>query len=243
MNRKDKIEQMYFELVNEYGQTLPAVNREQAKAIFNDLISNNIYDLSLLYWALWDLGDRDLIQNKGLLYYKKYQSEVKQIKQTAEQRNKIIDFILDTTVYEMLSELNFIAKHSMRAVDENDKLVIIDYTEIFKAYNTELKRLADESKKHYSDNDITDYTALNEIKHNDILPYIENLKQEDIEQIENLYIKYYLMPQTKQTKQQMSAEREDIIKQLSDIKKFVDYKTIPKHDYITEDIAQWQAKN
>ena len=74
MNRKDKIEQMYFELVNEYGQTLPAVNREQAKAIFNDLISNNIYDLSLLYWALWDLGERDLIQNKGLLYYKKYQS-------------------------------------------------------------------------------------------------------------------------------------------------------------------------
>lgn len=238
MNREEKIERMYFELVNEYGQTLPAVNREQAKAIFNDLLSNNIYDLSLLYWALWNLGERDLIENKGLLYYKNYQSEVKQIKQTAEQRNKIIDFILDTTVYEMLSELNFIAKHSLRAVNENDKMVIMDYTEIFKAYNAELKRIADESKKHYGENDITDYTALNDIKHNDILPYIESLTQEDIEQIENLYIKYYLMPLTKQTKQQMSAEREGIIKQLSDIKKFVDYKTIAKHDYITEDIAQ-----
>jgi hypothetical protein len=238
MNREEKIERMYFELVNEYGQTLPAVNREQAKAIFNDLLSNNIYDLSLLYWALWNLGERDLIENKGLLYYKNYQSEAKQIKQTAEQKNKIIDFILDTTVYEMLSELNFIAKHSLRAVNENDKMVIMDYTEIFKAYNAELKRIADESKKHYGENDITDYTALNDIKHNDILPYIESLTQEDIEQIENLYIKYYLMPLTKQTKQQMSAEREGIIKQLSDIKKFVDYKTIAKHDYITEDIAQ-----
>jgi uncharacterized membrane protein YciS (DUF1049 family) len=238
MNRKDKIEQMYLNLISEYGLTLPAVNREQAKVIFNDLLSNSVYDLSLLYWALWNLGERDLIQNKGLLYYKNYQSEVKQIKQTAEQKNKIIDFILDTTVYEMLAELNFIAKHSMRAVNENDKTVIMDYTEIFKAYNTELKQLADESKKHYGENDITDYTALNDIKHNDILPYIENLTQEDIEQIENLYIKYYLIPQTKQTKQQMSAEREGIIKQLSDIRKFIDYKTIPKHDYITEDIAQ-----
>lgn len=238
MNRKDKIEQMYLNLISEYGLTLPAVNREQAKVIFNDLLSNSVYDLSLLYWALWNLGERDLIQNKRLLYYKNYQSEVKQIKQTAEQKNKIIDFILDTTVYEMLAELNFIAKHSMRAVNENDKTVIMDYTEIFKAYNTELKQLADESKKHYGENDITDYTALNDIKHNDILPYIENLTQEDIEQIENLYIKYYLIPQTKQTKQQMSAEREGIIKQLSDIRKFIDYKTIPKHDYITEDIAQ-----
>ena len=238
MNRKDKIEQMYLNLISEYGLTLPAVNREQAKVIFNDLLSNSVYDLSLLYWALWNLGERDLIQNKGLLYYKNYQSEVKQIKQTAEQKNKIIDFILDTTVYEMLAELNFIAKHSMRAVNENDKTVIMDYTEIFKAYNTELKQLADESKKHYGENDITDYTALNDIKHNDILPYIENLTQEDIEQIENLYIKYYLIPQTKQTKQQMSAERDGIIKQLSDIRKFIDYKTIPKHDYITEDIAQ-----
>lgn len=238
MNRKDKIEQMYLNLISEYGLTLPAVNREQAKVIFNDLLSNSVYDLSLLYWALWNLGERDLIQNKGLLYYKNYQSEVKQIKQTAEQKNKIIDFILDTTVYEMLAELNFIAKHSMRAVNENDKTVIMDYTEIFKAYNTELKQLADESKKHYGENDITDYTALNDIKHNDILPYIENLTQEDIEQIENLYIKYYLIPQTKQTKQQMSSEREGIIKQLSDIRKFIDYKTIPKHDYITEDIAQ-----
>lgn len=238
MNRKDKIEQMYLNLISEYGLTLPAVNREQAKVIFNDLLSNSVYDLSLLYWALWNLGERDLIQNKGLLYYKNYQSEVKQIKQTAEQKNKIIDFIIDTTVYEMLAELNFIAKHSMRAVNENDKTVIMNYSEIFKAYNEELKRLADESKKHYSDNDKTDYTALNDIKHNDILPYIENLTQEDIEQIENLYIKYYLIPQTKQTKQQMSAEREGIIKQLSDIRKFIDYKTIPKHDYITEDIAQ-----
>lgn len=238
MNRKDKIEQMYLNLISEYGLTLPAVNREQAKVIFNDLLSNSVYDLSLLYWALWNLGERDLIQNKGLLYYKNYQSEVKQIKQTAEQKNKIIDFIIDTTVYEMLAELNFIAKHSMRAVNENDKTVIMNYSEIFKAYNTELKQLADESKKHYGENDITDYTALNDIKHNDILPYIENLTQEDIEQIENLYIKYYLIPQTKQTKQQMSAEREGIIKQLSDIRKFIDYKTIPKHDYITEDIAQ-----
>lgn len=238
MNRKDKIEQMYLNLISEYGLTLPAVNREQAKVIFNDLLSNSVYDLSLLYWALWNLGERDLIQNKGLLYYKNYQSEVKQIKQTAEQKNKIIDFIIDTTVYEMLAELNFIAKHSMRAVNENDKTVIMNYSEIFKSYNEELKRLADESKKHYSDNDKTDYTALNGIKHNDILPYIESLTQEDIEQIENLYIKYYLIPQTKQTKQQMSAEREGIIKQLSDIRKFIDYKTIPKHDYITEDIAQ-----
>lgn len=185
MNRKDKIEQMYLNLISEYGLTLPAVNREQAKVIFNDLLSNSVYDLSLLYWALWNLGERDLIQNKGLLYYKNYQSEVKQIKQTAEQKNKIIDFIIDTTVYEMLAELNFIAKHSMRAVNENDKTVIMNYSEIFKAYNEELKRLADESKKHYSDNDKTDYTALNDIKHNDILPYIENLTQEDIEQIEN----------------------------------------------------------
>lgn len=82
MNRKDKIEQMYLNLISEYGLTLPAVNREQAKVIFNDLLSNSVYDLSLLYWALWNLGERDLIQNKGLLYYKNYQSEVKQIKQT-----------------------------------------------------------------------------------------------------------------------------------------------------------------
>ena len=44
MNRKDKIEQMYLNLISEYGLTLPAVNREQAKVIFYDLLSNSVYD-------------------------------------------------------------------------------------------------------------------------------------------------------------------------------------------------------
>ena len=128
--------------------------------------------------------------------------------------------------------------------DDPDYKALMEY--IYKLFgdNTNYALVKKQIKKFKEENKYS-YTGMMkaliyfyEIKHNDILPYIENLKQEDIEQIENLYIKYYLMPQTKQTKQQMSAEREDIIKQLSDIKKFVDYKTIPKHDYITEDIAQ-----
>lgn len=75
---KADISKMFIDLVNNYGRTLTAENKEQARKIFMELL-NMGFSFEWLYFALWNLGERKFITNKGLLFYKGYQEEVKEI--------------------------------------------------------------------------------------------------------------------------------------------------------------------
>ena len=78
------IEQIYLDLINEYGAKLPQQEKQIAKDLFIKL-----HDLGRswewIYWAVWQLGERKVINNKGLFYYAEYQKEVDDITKYAKE--------------------------------------------------------------------------------------------------------------------------------------------------------------
>lgn len=82
---KSDIDKMFIDLVNNYGRVLPAESKEQARKTFRELL-NMGFSFEWLYFALWNLGERNFITNKGLLFYKGYQEEVKEIVSAARRQ-------------------------------------------------------------------------------------------------------------------------------------------------------------
>ncbi|MDD3164587.1 MAG: hypothetical protein PHS97_01865 [Oscillospiraceae bacterium] len=186
------IEEMYRDLVNEYGRSLRPSDRAAAKNILNDLLDKG-FDYEFIYWALWNLGSRDLISNKGLIFNKSYQEEVKSIASKARD----IEEDFNPSIERIAGEFS----------------IIIEYDDYFKYCNEEEKdRIAYYDDRFYNHDDF-------------------NLTDEELEEVNSLYIKYYLKRSIAITKEEMRKERDSIIAQLKSAKIYVDYKTIPYHDY------------
>lgn len=82
--KEDDIQQIYLDLINEYGKRLPEYQKHIAKEIFQKLY-NTGKTWEWIYWAIWQLGERQVVNNKGLFFYSDYQKEVDDIVKYANQ--------------------------------------------------------------------------------------------------------------------------------------------------------------
>lgn len=65
----------YEKEVNDYGRSLEPVAKQVAREVFTDLLQAG-YDYEWLYFAIMNLGQRDIARHRGLFFYKPFQEEV-----------------------------------------------------------------------------------------------------------------------------------------------------------------------
>ena len=65
----------YEKEVNDYGRSLESVAKQVARDVFTDLLQTG-YDYEWLYFAIMNLGQRDIARHRGLFFYKPFQEEV-----------------------------------------------------------------------------------------------------------------------------------------------------------------------
>lgn len=79
---KEDIELIYLDLLNEYGTKLPPQEKQIARELFTKL-RNSGRSWEWIYWAVWQLGERKVANNKGLFFYADFQKEVATIAKNA----------------------------------------------------------------------------------------------------------------------------------------------------------------
>ena len=65
----------YEKEVNDYGRSLEPVAKQVARDVFTDLLQTG-YDYEWLYFAIMNLGQRDIARHRGLFFYKPFQEDV-----------------------------------------------------------------------------------------------------------------------------------------------------------------------
>ena len=61
----------YEKEVNEYGRKLELVAKQVARDVFSQLLAQG-YDYEWLYFAIMNLGQRDITRHRGLFFYKPF---------------------------------------------------------------------------------------------------------------------------------------------------------------------------
>lgn len=92
----------YKKEINEYGASLPPLQKDIAREVFTELLETG-FDYRWLYYAIQNLGQRDIVQYRSLFFYKPFQEEVQQMVEegiTKEEEHKqwqerICDAILE----------------------------------------------------------------------------------------------------------------------------------------------------
>ena len=65
----------YAKEVNDYGRSLAPVAKQAAREVFARLLENG-YDYEWLFFAIQNLGQRDITRHRSLFFYKAFQEEV-----------------------------------------------------------------------------------------------------------------------------------------------------------------------
>lgn len=65
----------YVKEVNDYGRKLDPVAKQVARDVFSQLLEEG-KDYEWLYYAVMNLGQRDIIRHRGLFFYKPFREEV-----------------------------------------------------------------------------------------------------------------------------------------------------------------------
>ena len=65
----------YVKEVNDYGRKLDPVAKQVARDVFSQLLEEG-KDYEWLYFAVMNLGQRDIIRHRGLFFYKPFREEV-----------------------------------------------------------------------------------------------------------------------------------------------------------------------
>ena len=65
----------YVKEVNDYGRSLEPVAKQVARDVFTNLLQMG-YDYEWIYFAIMNLGQRDIARHRGLFFYKPFQEEV-----------------------------------------------------------------------------------------------------------------------------------------------------------------------
>ena len=65
----------YVKEVNNYGRKLDPVAKQVARDVFSQLLEEG-KDYEWLYYAVMNLGQRDIIRHRGLFFYKPFREEV-----------------------------------------------------------------------------------------------------------------------------------------------------------------------
>ena len=68
----------YEKQVNEYGASLPPQQKDVAREVFTELLETG-FDYRWLYYAIQNLGQRDIVQYRSLFFYKPFREEVQQM--------------------------------------------------------------------------------------------------------------------------------------------------------------------
>ena len=68
----------YKKEINEYGASLPPLQKDIAREVFTELLETG-FDYRWLYYAIQNLGQRDIVQYRSLFFYKPFQEEVQQM--------------------------------------------------------------------------------------------------------------------------------------------------------------------
>lgn len=87
-------DRVYINLINEYGANVKEENKERAKELFRQYI-DKYASYECLYWSLWKLGNRDLVENAGLFLSNGLYKEVCEI--VKEKKRE-----LNYSLYQML---------------------------------------------------------------------------------------------------------------------------------------------
>lgn len=92
-----RIEQIFIDLINEYGTKLPNGEKQIARQLFQKLHSQG-KTWEWIYWAIWQLGDRKVVNNQGLFFYADYQREVSEICKNAHEYHFWKDYTLERCI-------------------------------------------------------------------------------------------------------------------------------------------------
>ena len=65
----------YVKEVNDYGRKLEPVAKQVARDVYSQLLEEG-KDYEWLYYAVMNLGQRDIIRHRGLFFYKPFREEV-----------------------------------------------------------------------------------------------------------------------------------------------------------------------
>ena len=65
----------YVKEVNDYGRKLEPVAKQVARDVFSQLLEEG-KDYEWLYYAVMNLGQRDIIRHRGLFFYNPFREEV-----------------------------------------------------------------------------------------------------------------------------------------------------------------------
>ena len=65
----------YKKYINEFGASLPPLQKQTAREIFTDLLETG-HDYRWLYYAIVNLGQKDIVQYRSLFFYRPFQEEV-----------------------------------------------------------------------------------------------------------------------------------------------------------------------
>lgn len=65
----------YTKEVNDYGRSLAPIAKQAAREVFTRLLENG-YDYEWLFFAIQNLGQRDITRHRSLFFYKAFQEEV-----------------------------------------------------------------------------------------------------------------------------------------------------------------------
>lgn len=142
-SERKMIEQMFLDLILDYGRRLREHQRETAMGIFDELLDNG-FNYELLYWALWNLGDRDIIKNKRLLFSKSYQEEVRDIAKRARELNMNYNpslYEIEVLYFSTLAQY----RDTYSYIEDEVKEKIMNYEDRF--FNREDYNLTDEEKE------------------------------------------------------------------------------------------------
>lgn len=92
-----RIEQIFIDLINEYGMKLPKGEKQIARQLFEKLHSQG-KTWEWIYWAIWQLGDRKVVNNQGLFFFDGFQREVDEITKNAHEYHFWKDYTLERCV-------------------------------------------------------------------------------------------------------------------------------------------------
>lgn len=77
----------YEAKINEYGSSLPPIEKKVARDVFIQLLDSG-YDYRWLYYSIVNLGNRDIVRNRALFFYKPFQEEVRQLIEEEEKKEE-----------------------------------------------------------------------------------------------------------------------------------------------------------
>ncbi len=108
-------DRVYISLINEYGANVKEEDKERAKELFRQYI-DKYASYESLYWSLWKLGNRDLVENAGLFLSNGLYNEVQEI--IKEEKSE-----LNLSLYKMLENtFCYGFRHSIQGAALRDNL-------------------------------------------------------------------------------------------------------------------------